>query len=290
MNSKPHNLIRSTSRVLIAALTVFAVLELESCANSIQILPTHTNRAQDVGRLSDGTAYIQVDMSNLGELSRKEEANASSTLGTAIARDLGSAFRHTRAVPDLGRLEPESADLVILVRAGNLIRPKQWGDVSRGWLRILVVGVLAEVYNIVALDFPEYRNNVVLPFAAVAFSLYDLIYCHQYENTKGNLTLDYQLSVLKSDGTVINRHLFADSAKVLVQADARVRDLHLTDFFDATTTELSASVQKYVLADSTVIRNLGEELNRAYPDPRDRLLSFKKNVYRALDDTTSAIN
>jgi hypothetical protein len=106
---------------------------------------------------------------------------------------------------------------------------------------------------------------------------------------RGGYTLDYQLSILKPDGTLLNRRHFTDSATVMVQADVKSTDLRLKDFIDARKVDVSVSVQNYVVADSTAIRHLAEEMKRSYPAEYDRILTFKRNVYRVLDKNSSQI-
>lgn len=271
-------------------LLVFDTLGLESCANSVRIITDRTTLVEDVGMVSNGTAYINVDFSGLNGVSSQDLTAMNSTLGKSIAQALESTFRKTRAVSDVARVEPDSTDLVLLVRAQNPKYPKSWSDVSRGWVRVLLVGVMAEVYNIFALDFPAHRNNVALPLAALALPLYDFLVSYRYESMNGDYSLDYQLSILKPDGTLVSRQQFTDSAKVMVQADTKLSDLHFRDLINATATDVSGSVQNYVIADSTTIRNLGEEMKRSYPADCDRILSFKRNVYRVLDDSSVQIN
>ena len=266
---------------------LFVLLQLESCANSIQILPARVGITRGAQALDSGTAYVSVDMSGIQGISHNEAQTLGNQLGASLAEALDSTFWQSRAVPDLTRLEPGPDDLVILVRTGDLKRPKLWGELSRGWLRVLVVGLLAEIYNIVSLDSPRYRNNVVLPFAAVSFSLYELLYCYQYEETEGDFTLAYQISLLRPDGSLMNRHQFVDSAKALVQADARIREFPTGDFVKITTGGVAGSIRNHVIADSVAIKGLAREMTRAYPTECDRILAFKRNVYRVLDDTTS---
>jgi hypothetical protein len=268
-------------------LGICAAMALESCANSVQIVAGQTTGVKDVGVVGGGTAYVSVDFSTLDGIDRRDVSEISNTLGTSIAQALGSSFRQTRTATDVARIEPDSADLVVLLRAQNLKYPKSWSDISRAWGRVLVVGVLAEVYNIVALDFPARRNDVVLPFSALALSLYNFFYCYHYESTKGSYSLEYQLSILKPDGSLISQRLFTDSAKVLVQADAKINDLRFKDLIAATQSNVSGAVQSYVVADSASIRNLGEEMKRSYPADCDRILTFKRNVYRVLDERSS---
>jgi hypothetical protein len=270
-------------------LAICAALGFESCANSVQIIADQTTVVSDVGVVGSGTAYVSVDLSGLNGIGRQESAEMSNTLSASIAQALGSSFKQTRTTPDLARVEPDSADLLVLLRAQNPRYPRPWSDISRGWVRVLLVGVLAEVYNIVALDLPARRNDVVLPLSALVLPLYNFFYCYRYESMKGSYSLDYQLSILKPDGTLLNRRQFTDSATVMVQADAKSTDLRLKDLITATQVDVSGSVQNYVVADSTTIRNLGEEMKRSYPADCDRILTFKRNVYRVLDESSSQI-
>jgi hypothetical protein len=171
MKSNSTNKRSSRLKQMSTFLVICAALGLESCANSVRILSDQTNTVRDVGVVGSGTAYVGVDFSSFAEISQREAAELRNTLSTSIANALGQSFRQTRAVTDLGSVEPDSADLVILLRAQNPRYPRFWSDIYRGWVRVLLVGVLAEVYNIVALDLPGRRNDVVLPLSAIALTL-----------------------------------------------------------------------------------------------------------------------
>jgi hypothetical protein len=268
---------------------ILCALGLESCANSYQILAEREPEAKNFGRVGSGTVYVSVDVSGAARINRTEAASMNASLGSSIARALDSSFRQSRSVPDLSRLEPDSADVVVFVRAMDPTYPEVWGDISKGWLRLIVAGVLAGIYETFTTDIPTYRNSVVLPVAALALPLYSFFYCYQYESTKGSLTLPYQVSVLKPDGTLLNRRQFTDSAKVLVQADTKIENLPIEDIMNATVTGISSTVRRFVNGDSTRIRNLGEEMNRTYRADCDRILTFKRNIDRVLDDSTSTI-
>jgi hypothetical protein len=268
-------------------LVVCAAMALQSCANSVQIVAEQTTGLKDVGVVGGGTAYVSVDFSKLDGIDRQDATEMSNTVATSIAQALGPSFRQARTATDVTRIEPDSADLVVLLRAQNPKYPKLWSDISRAWGRVLLIGALAELYNVVALDFPARRNDAVLPLSALALSLYNFVYCYHYESTKGSYSLEYQLFILKPDGSLISQRLFADSARVLVQADAKISDLRFKDLIAATKPNVSGLVQNFVVADSASIRNLGEEMKRSYPTDCDRILTFKRNVYRVLDERSS---
>jgi len=222
-------------------------------------------------------------------MSSQEAKEIGNSLSTSIAEALGPSFRQTRAAADLARLEPDSSDLVLFLRARNAKYPTPWSDISRSGARFLLVAILAEAYNIFALDVPTRRNDVVLPFSAVVLSLYELFYNTRYESTRGNYSIEYQLFVLKADGTLISRRQFTDSARVRVQADARRADMHIQDFVKARQDDVSGSIQDYIIADSTRLDEIGEEMKRSYPVESERILTFKRNIYHVLDDTTTQI-
>jgi hypothetical protein len=276
-------------KLMSACLIVCAVVGLQSCANSVQIVADRPTPFTSVGVVGGGTAYVSVDFLALDGINRQDASEMGRTLGTSIAQNLGSSFRQTRMMTDINRIEPDSADLVVLLRAQNPKYPKPWSDISRAWVRVLLVGVLAEVYSIAALDLPARRNDVVLPVSAIAFSLYSFFFCNRYESTKGSFSLDYQLSILKPDGTVISRRQFTDSAKVLVQADGKIGDVRLKDLIAATQSNIAALVQNFVVADSASIKNLGQEMNRSYRADCDRILTFKRNVYRVVDESSRRV-
>jgi hypothetical protein len=121
-----------------ACLMICAALGLESCANSVRILSDQTNTVRDVGVVGSGTAYVGVDFSSFSEISQREAAELGNTLSTSIANALGQSFRQARTASDLGSVEPDSADLVILLRAQNPRYPRFWSDISRGWFRVLL--------------------------------------------------------------------------------------------------------------------------------------------------------
>jgi hypothetical protein len=271
-----------TKQVKFWLLVCTAVL-CESCANSIQITTDHTNVVRDVGLLGGGTAYVSVDFSRMDGVNSKDATEIGDALSTSIAGALGSSFKQTRTARDLSRIEPDSADLVLFLSARNPRYPGPWSEISRRGARFLLIGILAEAYNIFALDFPARRNDVILSCSALVLSLYELFYATRYESTRGSYSLDYQLSILKPDGTVINERQFTDSAKVMVQADARPVDVQFKDIIKATKDNVSGSVQNLIAADSARIGGIAEEMKRSYPADCDRILTFKRNIYRILD-------
>lgn len=277
-------------RSLFALLTLAAVLGLMSCSNSVQIIAVGTIPATEIRFPECGTAYVGVDFSRLGMVNQNGASELNDRLGQSIADALDKQFRRSRSVSDLARVETDSADLVVFVRAQNPKAPGLSTEISRSWIRVLMIGVLAEVYNIFALDLPAYRNSIALPFAALALPLYELLYSSHYEDASGHYSIEYQLFILKPDGTVLTRRRFADSAKVMMQADASPRNLEIRDVVDATKDNVSGSVQNYIAADSSMIRSLGAEMKRSYPNDCDRILTFKRNIYKILDDSSSQMS
>ena len=267
---------------------VVAALAFTSCSNSVRVLSNEMAPPGDIGVIGSGPAYVGVDFSRVNTISQQEAIQLNGRLGRSVAEALRPRFKQSRSVSAIERLETDSTDLVVFIRAQNSRLPRQGSEISRSWIRLLVVGVLAEVYNIFALDLPAYRNNVVLPFAALALPLYELVYSSQYEDVSGRFSLEYQLYLLKPDGSVLRKRSFADSAKVLMQADASIGALRVTDLLDATKETVSGAVHSFVLADSSTIRHLGEEMKNTYPLDCDRVLTFKRNVYRVLDDSLQA--
>ena len=265
------------------------MLAFQSCADSVEVIQNNTTMVKDVGVVGQGTAYVNVDFSGVTGLSRQDAAEINGMLGTSIADALGPTFKQTRMSTDLARVEPESADLMLLLRAQNLRYPKQWSDITRPWSRLLLIAILAETYSIFALDFPSHRNDVVLPLSALAMVAYEFFYCDRFESTKGSYSLDYQLSLVKPDGTILSHRQFTDSAKVLVQADAGTRDLRLKELVSATKASIAGSIQNFIVADSASIRTLGAEMSRAFPADCDRILTYKRNVYHILDENPAQI-
>ncbi len=290
VNPISHHMRFAIPKPVCICLIVCAAVNWESCANSVQITSDHTTVVRDVGVLGRGTAYVSVDFSGLDGVTNKDAAEIGNALGSSIAGALGSSFKQTRATRDLSRIEPDSADLVLFLRARNPRYPGPWSEISRRGARFLLIGILAEAYSVFALDLPARRNDVMLSCSALVLSLYELFYATRYESTKGSYSLDYQLSILKPDGTVIGEKKFTDSAKVMVQADARTVDMHFKDIIKATEDNVSGMVQNFIIADSARIGGLGEEMKRSYPSDCDRVLSFKRNIYRILDAPSAQIS
>jgi hypothetical protein len=272
----------------LATLTV-AVILLESCATSFRVIPYNGSSTEAVAVVSSGTAYVGVDLSGVNIDSRKVANSAGTLLGTSVAKALAPSFRESRQDPDIPRLEPDSSDIVVIVRPYNPKYPKFQGEISRGWARLLVLGVLGELYDIFSLDLPKYRNNVVLPVSALALVYYNAFYCYQYESMPGNYVAQYQVSILGPDGNLIRQHQFVDSANVLAQADVKADNVQIKDLMVATVESVSGTVRSFVVADSLSIRGISGEMKRLYPDDRDRVLAFKRNIYRYLDSAGPSV-
>ncbi len=270
----------------VLVLIIFPIV-LESCAHSVKVVTEERAVPTFAGKITSGTLYVGVDLSRMTSANSLEARAMADTLGQSIASNLTPAFAETRFVADVTRIETGPPDAVLFVRARNATLRSPVGEISGGWLRAILVAVLGEVYSVFSLDFPRYRNTVALPLIGLAFPLFEIFYAYHYEPAPGWSSIEYQISLLKSDGSVVNRCLLADSARVLFQADAGAKDFRTRDLFEATRHNVSATIGHVVLNDTTTLATIGEAMRQAYHNDCDRLLTLKRNLYRVVDDTAS---
>jgi hypothetical protein len=258
---------------------------LESCAHSYRVIPYRTIPVGTPGIVCNGAVYVGVDVSDMNIDSQHDATAVRSLLRTSISESLASSFREAKPVPDIARAEPDSSDIVLIVRPQNPRYPRVQSNIPRSWGRLLLLGVLAEVYDVFSLDLATYRNNAVLPVSGLLLFYYNAIYCYQYQRMVGDYALEYQVFILAPDGTLIDRHQFTDSAKVTAQAEVRTADIQNIDLIGATEAGVSGTIRNLVIADSARIRGISNEMKRSYLADCDRLLTFKRNVYRFLGNT-----
>ncbi len=264
---------------------VVAALGLESCANSVRVVSDDTPVPVSTGTVFHGTIFMKVDLTCVQQVEPREASIAADSLGQFIARTIAPSVTEVRTVADLARIEPAPPDVVLYLHGRNAAVPLPRAEISGGWLRVILAAVLGEIYSISSLDLPRYRNTVALPLIGVAFPLFEFLYAHHYTTAQRQSSFEYQLLILRSDGTLMSRRTVVDSARVFFQLDANAKDLRFGNLVQTMSQNVSASVQNSLVKDSLALAHLGDDMIRRYPDDCSRLLAFKRNIYRVLDDT-----